>query len=80
MIDYQETVHSGFRQVSSKETKSLVIPALFELYTVKSTRGLELPLILSIYQKPAKNLPETSTAGFRRFPDNPSLTDHTVTP
>ena len=24
------------------------------------------------------NLPETSAAGFRRFPDNPSLTDHTV--
>jgi hypothetical protein len=35
-------------------------------------------VILSIYRKPAGNLPETSAAGFRRFPDNPSLTDHTV--
>ena len=29
-------------------------------------------------RKPAGNLPETSSASFRRFPDNPSLTDHTV--
>ena len=57
----------GFRHVSSKETKSLVIPAVFELYTVKSTRWLELPVILSIYQKPAGNLLETSRAGFQRF-------------
>jgi hypothetical protein len=41
---------------SGKQTKSLVVPALFELYTVKSTRGLELPVILSIYHKPAGNL------------------------
>ena len=25
-----------------------------------------------------RNLPETSVAGFQRFPDNPSLTDHMV--
>ena len=32
-------------------------------------------MILSIYH----NLPETSAACFQRFPENPSLTDHTVT-
>jgi hypothetical protein len=30
------------------------------------------------YPKTSGNLLETYTAGFRRFPDNPSLTDHTV--
>ena len=68
------------RQVSGKWTKSLVIPALFELYTVKSTRGLELPVTLSIYRIPAGNLLETYrksagnlleilAASFRRFPE-----------
>ena len=40
--------------------------------------GLELPVILAFYWKPARNLQETSKAGFRRFADNPSLTNHTV--
>ena len=59
---------ASFKQVSSKQTKSLVIPAGSELYTVKSIRGLELPVLLPIYQKPARNLSETSAAGFQRFP------------
>ena len=68
-----ETGHGGFRQVSGKWTKSLVIPALFELYRVKSTRGLELPVILAstgnlpeTYRKPTGNLPETCRGGFRQ--------------
>ena len=50
--------------------KSLVIPALFELYMVKPTRGLELPVILSFYWKPTGNL-----SGW--FPEV-SVIDHTL--
>jgi hypothetical protein len=39
-------------------------------------RGLKLPVMMPIYQKLAGNLPKTSMAGFRRFPDNLSLTEH----
>jgi hypothetical protein len=39
-------------EVSGKWTKSLV----FQPSMSKSTRGLELPVILSIYWKPARNL------------------------
>ncbi len=44
--------------------KTAIKPALFELCTIKS--ALELPVILSIYQKPAGNPPENAAAGFRR--------------
>ena len=73
-----EIVRGGSRQVSGKFAKSLVTPALFELNMVKCTIGLELPINLSIYRKPARNLSETSTAGFGRFPENPSLTNHNM--
>ena len=80
MMDCPETSGNPPRRVFKKQTKSLVIPAIFELCTIKS--ALELPVILSIYQKPAGNPPETRhglfLVGFRRFLDNPSLTDNTI--
>ena len=54
---------AGFRQ-RDKITGNL---ALFLLYRVKPTRGLELQVILSIYRKPSGG-----------FLDNPSFADHTV--
>ena len=48
---------------------------------VSAQRGLELSVTLSIYRKPARNLRDwflVVSWGFRRLPDNPLLTDHTV--
>ena len=47
MTDYLET--SGNRQRRFLTGLRHVNQALFELYTVKSTRGLELPVILSTH-------------------------------
>ena len=68
-----ETGCGGFRQVSVKNTKSLAFSAYISCKTCHSRSG-----ITSDFDFSTGNLPETSAAGFWRFPDKPSLTDHTV--
>ena len=46
-------------------------------YPETSTAGFQI-LKKNYTNEKFENLPETSAAGFRRFPDNPPLTDHNI--
>ena len=68
LLKTSETGRRGFRHVSGR------FPTGFRQVSVRFPNFL----LAYFFSKSFLKNPETSAAGFRRFPDNPSLTDHTV--